>query len=280
LKLDLDRSVGFFELIEPDTRGVCWDDSTRNYLTNQKLNYALNYICSNILHDRFKIIGFDACLMAMAEVGHMMKNYANIMVASEEVELGTGWNYSTALEQFLTTSPNMYDLAKNIVFAYNTTYCTVTNDYTLSAVDLNSMHILEKNIDDSALLLSYCLKNQKNNSVKLALQASRNKLNCTHFDEPSYIDLYDFYTNLEKNIRYFVLQANTENVVQQLQSTIAAGKNIIESIVFANVAGKNLAKAHGISIYFPEIKMHSSYPSTPFATSNSWIDFITLYLSK
>ena len=46
-KLDLDRSIGFLDFItilEKEQRGICWDDSTGHYLTNQKLEEALSYI--------------------------------------------------------------------------------------------------------------------------------------------------------------------------------------------------------------------------------------------
>ena len=41
----------------------------------------------------FELIGFDACLMASMEVGHTFADIAKYMVASEEVEPGTGWDY-------------------------------------------------------------------------------------------------------------------------------------------------------------------------------------------
>ena len=46
---------------------------------------------------KIDVIGFDECLMASAEIGHQLKDYANYMVASEEVEGGAGWQYDEAL---------------------------------------------------------------------------------------------------------------------------------------------------------------------------------------
>jgi hypothetical protein len=43
---------------------------------------------------KFDIIGFDACLMAMYEVGAALSPVANYMLASELLEPGTGWDYS------------------------------------------------------------------------------------------------------------------------------------------------------------------------------------------
>jgi len=103
-KFELDRSVGFLELIatmEKDQRGICWDDSTGNYLTNQKLDAALGTICKECLaNKKFSIIGFDACLMSTIEITNIIKKHADIMVSSQEVELGTGWHYDDVLSPF------------------------------------------------------------------------------------------------------------------------------------------------------------------------------------
>ncbi len=87
-KYELDRSIGFFDFVnainaeeEQEERGICWDDSTGNYLSNQALDYALNKVMQNYLQgQKFGLIGFDACLMSMLEVGNIIKKYAQIMV--------------------------------------------------------------------------------------------------------------------------------------------------------------------------------------------------------
>jgi len=278
--LDLDRSIGFIDLIEPPLRGVCWDDSTGNYLNNQKLNDALNYICTNIIQDKFKVIGFDACLMAMVEVADIVKKYANIMVASLEVELGAGWNYTEALKPFLHGSPDPVTLAKNMVYTYEQTYSSITQDYTLSAIDLMQFSQLEDNINTVSDLLLQCLAVQKNNSVKIAIKASSSVNQCLHFEEPTYIDLYDFYTNIIKNIQMFTFKDRYRgnNLVVQLVNAIKAGRTLLTKIVLANVAGSNLSRAQGLSIYFPSKAIHASYQKTQFVQTNNWIDLITAVL--
>lgn len=44
---------------------------------------------------KLDIIGFDACLMAMYEVGSVMAPYAHYLLASELLEPGQGWDYSS-----------------------------------------------------------------------------------------------------------------------------------------------------------------------------------------
>ncbi len=280
-KFDLDRSVAFLDLIEPDLRGICWDDTTGNYLTNQKLNTALHFICTHFLQgEKFSIIGFDACLMSMIEVADIIKYYADIMISSQEVELGAGWDYTQLLAPLEQHRLGQEEFAQHIVATYGKTYAALTNDYTLSALFMKEIDLLESNINNVAQLLLDCLKVQKNDSVKNAIRASRSKLACTHFDEPSYIDLHHLYFNLQKNIGAMSLITPEKNnsLLQKLKDELVYGQELIFSIVFANTTGKNLASAQGISIYCPERRIHPSYRNLPFAKQNVWVSLITQYL--
>lgn len=273
----IDRSKTFIDFIEQGTRGVCWDDSTGNFLTNQKLSTALNYIYQNVLGKKFSIIGFDACLMAMVEVGNLIAPYANIMVGSQEVEMGAGWDYQKAFQLFLYNAPTPEELARNIVVGYQKTYTSLTNDFTLSAVNLNTIARIEGNVQLVAELLLEAINKQSSNSVISTIKMAASPSMCTNFEEPTYIDLYDFYQNIISNIKKFKFKnpnQETNRLLTLLADNLRNGQAIILSAVFANVTGKNLAKAKGLSIYFPQRNIHNSYPLTPFAQKNSWFKLI------
>ena len=53
-----------------------------------------------------ELVGFDACLMGNLETAKAMAPYAHVMVASEELEPGAGWNFTPML-QTLAKSPKM-----------------------------------------------------------------------------------------------------------------------------------------------------------------------------
>ncbi len=282
-KLDLDRSVGFLDLLsykDVDKRGICIDSTTGNYLTNQDLQIALKEIHTRLLHNKkLSIIGCDACLMSMIEVANIFKDYADIMVGSQEVELGTGWNYARILQPFTSHTTDSVTFAQHIVTAYKESYQPITNDFTQSAVDLSYTNLIEQNIDTIAHLLIECLTHQKNNSVKAGIKASRNKRICTSFDEPSYTDLYHFYKNLQTNLGKFTFNNQNKNhLTQKLNQALIKGMELIPTTVLQNVAGNNLKMAHGISIYFPENRIHSSYLKTSFANGNAWLTFLSRYL--
>ena len=58
----------------------------------------------------FEIIGFDTCLMATLETAAALSPYGRYMVASEEIEPGTGWDY-TAWLQAICDNPTADGLA-------------------------------------------------------------------------------------------------------------------------------------------------------------------------
>jgi len=284
-KFELDRTTGFLEFVDlynKIDRGVCWDDSTGNYLTNQKLEAALKKIKNSCLNNnKLNIIGFDACLMATIEIANLAKDYANILVGSQEVELGTGLNYQRTLNIFQYGTTDEKSFAQNIVKEFGKTYQPITNDYTHSAMDLSKIVQLETNINNVANLLMLCLDKQKNMSVYNAIRASQDRRVCTHFDEPTYKDLHHLYKNLQANLVNFSLTDKTEEITlkTQLNQAFDEGCALIKTIAFANISGTNLKLAQGISIYLPETRIHPSYPKTKFAATNQWIMFLNHYLS-
>lgn len=283
--IELNRTIPFLEFIEMKTRenqrGICFDDTTAQYITNQGLEQALKTICTDYLGGKkFSIIGFDACLMAMLEVNNILKDYADYAVGSQEVELGTGWRYDLVLEPFLSQTMDKRLFAQHIVHSYENAYNKITNDYTQSAVYLAHMDELEEGIHAVAILLNDCLKLQIGNTVRDAIRTSRHKLLCTHFDEPSYIDLHHVLTNIQGNLERFTLRDSSSQmrIVNELRTSIQNIFTIIQKMVIANTAGKNLNKAKGISIYFPERRLHPSYPKTKFAAHNRWFTLLNNYL--
>ena len=169
-----------------------------------------------------------------------------------------------------------FTFARHIVAAYERTYQTITNDYTLSAINLDLVELLEHNVDHVSKMLLEGLDKQKNLFAPI-IKESRNKLLCTHFDEPTYIDLHHFYKNVATNIRKFAANNNLL-LKDSLLVKLDEGMQLIEKIVIANTTGKNLKNAQGIAIYFPERGIHNSYQEAFFLASNAWGDLLMRYI--
>ncbi len=116
---------------DDQARGILCDDTSMDFLTNVEMSQALRVAefatdeadAVAVFSDKprlkqmmgwgnegalrhLSIIGMDACLMAMIEVQYQVRKFADVMVASQEVEPMHGWPYDTILAE-LAARPTM-----------------------------------------------------------------------------------------------------------------------------------------------------------------------------
>ena len=85
--------------------GVCFDEQyDYDSLTLGELDHALNQVYDQMT-DRFEFIGFDACLMSTLETANVLTPYVRYMYASQEMEPGSGWDYTSLLNN-LAANPD------------------------------------------------------------------------------------------------------------------------------------------------------------------------------
>ena len=287
--LELDRGLSYLSLILQQLneerfapkRGMCFDETFRSYINNHDFEFALREISTKILNGKkLDIISFDACLMSMVEVASAAKKYAHYMVGSQEVEYGTGWDYELVLRPFLQKALAPKEFAQHIVSAYEQAYFKITNEYTQSALDLTVCEALEQNIDTVSSLLLEAFAASNYAQTANILRKCKSTQYCTCFDEPSYIDIGHFYKNIQQHLQYInITDPNKKALIQeQLNTAIAEGLAIINSLVIANKTGQKLKGAQGVSIYFPEHTLLQSYLKSTFASSNSWGKLLTKYI--
>ena len=72
--------------------GVCWDEVfSMNHMSYPELVEAIH---AAHLQQKLSWIGFDACLMSSLEIAANLSDVAEYMIASQETEPDSGWNYS------------------------------------------------------------------------------------------------------------------------------------------------------------------------------------------
>ena len=85
--------------------GVCFDEKyDQDSITLMEMDAAL-LKASETSKRKFDFIGYDACLMGTVEVANVLATYADYMFGSEEMEPGSGWDY-TAIGNFLSKNPH------------------------------------------------------------------------------------------------------------------------------------------------------------------------------
>lgn len=270
----IDRSISYLDLLED--RGVCFSDTYGTFLTNQKLECAL----ANITAYRGKkldVVAFDACLMSMVEIAEFMRYYADFMIASEEVEPGDGWEYEEALRPLSQGYVTPYEFARHAVESYRLSYLRKTPEFTQSALNLKEMHSIIDNVHRVSTILMKLTDYQLESSVNRAVEMAKNDHHCTHFAEPSYIDLKHFYNNLRLLVPFIQLEEGHTALLDQLDRTLEAGVKLIDKAVIANVHGAALPVACGLSIYFPGSYIHPSYEKTNFGKENAWMELLQYF---
>ena len=273
-------------------RGILYDDSQNTCLTNPGLLYAMQQINTN-LGKKIDLLGMDACLMAMVEVAYQVKDYASVLVASAQTEPGQGWAYDGFVGP-LTTDPASFDafkLAQTIVTAYGNFYKkTTVYDYTLSAIDLSKINAISQNINQFALAIASAKASNSKDITKMLTQA---RSSSTEMYMREYIDVASFYSSLlsqvqrtsPKSSKVLMQRLDKDNRIKMsskhqraydsLRQIIADGINKIDDAIFANIAGPQLSRVQGLTIYYPKRGgIDATYPRTLFAKDTKWMSFL------
>lgn len=130
-----------------NTRDVCVDETTSDSAI--MLNYEA---ASAVAGKGIDIIGFDACLMGMAEVAYEFAPHCDIMVASPETIPGYGWNYDEWLSSFLSGAKTPQRLYTTLIDSYASEYSSYS-DATLAAYDLSEVDALVDELSTAGLEL-------------------------------------------------------------------------------------------------------------------------------
>ena len=108
---------------------------------------------SSAFSDKNKLswVGFDACLMASAELSCIMADHADYLIASQEIEPAFGWDYSFLSQLGKVATPQLLKLITDYYMVECKSYYTKRNydnyDVTLSVVDLSHASELENAIN-------------------------------------------------------------------------------------------------------------------------------------
>ena len=181
----------------------------------------------------FDFVGFDACLMATAETGLMLNNYADYMIASEETEPGIGWYYTnwlTALSK--NTSMPTVELGKKIVddFVQTCEKRTPGQGTTLSVTDLAELsNTMPAKLSAFSKSITQSIKDKDFKTISRARSGSR------EFARSSRIDQVDL-----AHLAYNVGSQEGRDLAEAIQGAVKY-----------NRTSRGMTNAYGLSIYFP-----------------------------
>lgn len=217
------------------------------------------------------VVGFDACLMQHIETAYQYKGLANVLVASEELEPGKGWDYKGFIGP-LAKNPNMSaaQLGKTMVDSYKASYSggsQGSGTATLAAVDVNAVvNTFVPALNNLAAELTAALPANKANIANARSQTQ------TFYNRDA-ADLGDFlkkYASLNRGV-----SAASAKVEQAIAQTLIAEGHV----------GGKVAGATGIQVYFPTATMSvkSSYDDPNFlrfAETKGWSSFLHAFTGR
>ncbi|MEW6281510.1 MAG: clostripain-related cysteine peptidase [Candidatus Eremiobacterota bacterium] len=170
---------------------------------------------------KLDVVGFDACLMASTEVAHQLKNEADFLVASQEVEGGDGWMYTkllnpnmlselqTRLNSRIDMQPRQ--LAEHVVRMARANQGDLP---TMSATDLSKIPALTESVDRFA----EAILNTSTSMSTLSGLADKTQ------QFTGYRDLYDFASRVRSSwkVRDGNLKEKARDVMDRLKEAVIA----------------------------------------------------------
>lgn len=222
---------------------------------------------------QYELIGFDACLMADAEVASALSSHAHYLVASQDVEPGAGWDYTPWLAA-LQAQPGASGAAigRSIVDAYMAQDLLAPT--TLSVVDLRAMPALTQAMNDFAQALQpYAAR-----SVLAWQVLADARLRSLDFLGQNFLAPSPGSSGLVDELQWV---GNVESALGKSFGTDAALSAASDEVIAATRAAVIYSQARygdsqatGLSVYFPATL--ASYPTLDYA-NNLLIDGQTAF---
>ncbi len=223
--------------------GLCQDERTGNILTLNEVRDAFAAVFdANESNPPFEVIGFDTCLMATYEMANDLYGFAHYMVASEELEPGNGWEYTSWLKA-LGDNPAMSGARLGQVICdsyYKDCASTWTEDtITLSVVDLTklpNLRIAYENFGIEALRLS--AQNPRKFFSMLGRHAQNSENYGGNTQRKGYYDMIDI-GDFARNAKELMPQSSTTLI------------KALDDAVVHKVTGPYRRKGSGLSSFYP-----------------------------
>ena len=176
----------------------------------------------------FDFIGFDACMMATIETAYALSPYADYLVASEEMEPGSGWFYVGWLN-LLAENPgvSMAELGERIVKDYlRGPYSLFWDSATLTVLDMEEIPEVYQALCRFMAEANEELENRGYYTFSLARAGAKS------YGEGEYdqIDIVDYMKRTGKD--------GAEGVIEALEETIVYHDSTISN-------------TNGLAMYFP-----------------------------
>ena len=258
-------------------KAICSDESSDNALSTAGVGESMEKV-AKMLGRKIDLVGFDACLMGMAEAYYELRNAADVACGSEKTEPGDGWPYDEFLS-ILAANPeyNAEQLGRTIVETYTSSFnggSQGNENVTQSCVRFTdtAMANFDAAISMFAEELNRVVALDKE-GVKAAVAATQDFRVRSFFGSyfTTHKDLYDFALKMKDAFPQDEdLCAGADLMMEAIsgENGFVVANGITEVSEYGTVTG-----AHGVAIYIPVNGYEETYEGLDFAKTG-WYDFI------
>lgn len=243
--------------------GMTDDTSNGDALTLNEMQTALTSVVTT--HQKLDVLVMNACLMALIEDGYEFRDIARYYVASEDIQTVYYQGYTDTLNE-ITNETSELELAKAFVDGYASEMNNKGSYFTMSVVDLEYCESLKNAVENLAKELNFGISAKavkiwdirENHVQKFPSQWIYRLIG----DE--YIDLYHFAELIYDKFDDLAIKNAAQNLMIEIDKYVVCNSNSFQD-------------AHGVSIFFPDIK--SSYytgENNDFATGTNWSKMTSL----
>ena len=264
-----DHPADHYALIVSD-HGASWpgvggdEGSDYNSLSLGELNQGIADGLASAGVERLDLLGFDACLMATYEVASTMAPLADRMIASQELEPGHGWDYTSF--QVAANGTDVDTLGSAIIdgFEAQAKAEQTESGITLSLIDLTRMGEVDAAVAD----LSNALTERVGT---LAPAVGRTLAQTLGFGRSA--DPYEDVNMTDLGILAGELSVDAVDIADQAEAVVRA----VNDVVVDRVDGQATRGATGLSIYFPATEEYFNPEYADLAVDTGWDTFLATY---
>ena len=246
----------------------CWEyGNEADKLELSEIDAALNEITNNG-ENKLDIVGFDACLMATIEVVEAVAPYSDIMVGSEILEPGDGWDYSFL--QIIVDNPSTTpeQLGAKIVDTFVAQGQTSDQSYALTMLNMS--------IAEDAINSINALAELKDSTTLISdLEAIRyNSVHVESGDSSSAVDLLHMLTSLSQ----YTSSYEVKMAANQAAANVSA--MIMKAEFDDDPSDVDTTGMTGVSILFPNLEDEWAKRSKGMGEESQWVELMDDYYEE
>jgi len=253
---------------QPRLRAMLHDDTNGGVLTNYEAHGVLRAAFERASQTGVKVdlIFSDTCLNGMIEVLEQFREFAHVVIGSEDLEPGDGWEYQGWFERMSVDPPaDAAAWGRQAVDAFEAGYKHNPSQFpcTLGAFETDS------DLTAGMKSLVAVLGNHQSkgmNWVKLAI------LDTQSFAKRDTFDIYDFANKLKEKVA-------ADDIVEACDRVMSAFN---EARVYSVALGDNVADSYGLAFWYPTTKYEyhevvDSYKKLAYDQSTGWSNYLERY---